>query len=59
MSRHRMFVASDKAARELGYKPGAVESALVSAVRWYGEHGYVRSGAGAKPVAEAQAAWLR
>jgi len=56
MSRHRMFVASDKAERELGYRPGAVESALASAVRWYVEHGYVRSGAGPKPVAEVQAA---
>jgi nucleoside-diphosphate-sugar epimerase len=37
-----MFVASDKAERELGYKPGAVEAALERAVRWYEEHGYVR-----------------
>ena len=28
MSRHRMFVESDKAERELGYKPGPVEAAL-------------------------------
>ena len=42
MSRHRMFVESDKAARELGYKPGAVEAALERAVRWYEEHGYIR-----------------
>lgn len=56
MSRHRMFVASGKAEKELGYKPGEVESALESAVRWYGEHGYVHGRAGAKPVAQAQAA---
>jgi len=41
MSRYRMFVASDKAARELGYAPGPVEPAFERAVRWYGEHGYV------------------
>ncbi|HXQ24852.1 MAG TPA: hopanoid-associated sugar epimerase [Candidatus Acidoferrales bacterium] len=56
MSRHRMFVASDKAEKELGYKPGAVESALERAVRWYGDHGYVHGRTGAKPVAQVQAA---
>jgi len=56
MSRHRMFVASDKAERELGFKPSAVEPALAAAVRWYEEHGYVRSRAGSKTIAQAQAA---
>jgi dihydroflavonol-4-reductase len=56
MSRHRMFVASDKAERELGYKPSAVEGALASAVRWYEEHGYVGGRAGTKQVARAHAA---
>jgi dihydroflavonol-4-reductase len=42
MSRHRMFVESDKAGRELGYRPGLIEAALERAVRWYAEHGYVR-----------------
>ncbi len=56
MSRHRMFVESDKAARELGYKPGPVEAALERAVRWYEEHGYVPSGAARKPAVRAQAA---
>jgi len=41
MSRHRMFVESDKAARELGYAPGPVEKALERAVRWYEAKGYV------------------
>jgi dihydroflavonol-4-reductase len=41
MSRHRMFVESDKAERELGYKPAPVEAALERAVRWYTDHGYV------------------
>ncbi len=55
MSRHRMFVASDKAERELGYKPGPVEAALERAVRWYGSSGYVQA-RGGKAVAHAQAA---
>jgi dihydroflavonol-4-reductase len=40
MSRHRMFVASDKAERELGYRPGSIEDALERAVRWYENQGY-------------------
>lgn len=56
MSRHRMFVESDKAERELGYRPGAIEPALERAVRWYGERGYLRGTTGTKPVAHAQAA---
>ena len=56
MSRHRMFVASDKAERELGYRPGAVEPALERAVRWYSEHGYLRGRFGTRSVTHAQAA---
>ncbi|HTU35070.1 MAG TPA: hopanoid-associated sugar epimerase [Candidatus Acidoferrum sp.] len=56
MSRHRMFVASDKAARELGYAPTSVEAALERAVRWYQENGYVRGRAAGKAVAHAAAA---
>jgi dihydroflavonol-4-reductase len=56
MSRHRMFVASDKAERELGYKPGSVEAALERAVRWYEEKGYVRGRARTKNLAQAAAA---
>jgi dihydroflavonol-4-reductase len=58
MSRHRMFVASDKAERELGYRAGPVEAALDRAVRWYEACGYVGGGRGAghRPVAHAQAA---
>jgi len=55
MSRHRMFVASDKAERELGYRAGSVELALERAVRWYEAYSYV-GGAGRKPVPHAQAA---
>jgi dihydroflavonol-4-reductase len=56
MARHRMFVQSDKAERELGYKPGPVEPALARAVNWYQEHGYVRGRAGKRPIPHAQAA---
>lgn len=55
MSRHRMFVASDKAEKELGYKPSSVEEALERAVRWYEEKGYVRGRAGNKKLAQAAA----
>jgi dihydroflavonol-4-reductase len=55
MSRHRMFVASDKAERELGYKPSSVEEALVRAVRWYEGNGYIRSRAASKKLAQAAA----
>jgi dihydroflavonol-4-reductase len=54
MSRYRMFIASDKAERELGYKPGPVEPAFEHAVRWYQDQGYVKGGA--KSSARAQAA---
>jgi dihydroflavonol-4-reductase len=55
MSRHRMFVASDRAARELGYKPGSIEAALERAVRWYEASGSVKA-RGGKRVAQRQAA---
>src|ERR1700678_4175738 len=56
MSRHRMFVASDKAARELGYAPGKIEAGLERAVRWYADHGYVPSLAASKGAAHPAAA---
>jgi dihydroflavonol-4-reductase len=56
MSRHRMFVESDKAERELGYKPTSVEAALERAVTWYQQHGYLNAGAGNKSLAQAAAA---
>jgi dihydroflavonol-4-reductase len=40
MSRHLMFVSSEKAARELGFEAGPVEAALYRAVRWFREQGY-------------------
>ena len=56
MSRHRMFVESDKAERELGYKPTPVEAALERAVRWYESHGYIRGKAASVPTVHAAAA---
>jgi dihydroflavonol-4-reductase len=56
MSRHRMFVASEKAEKELGYQAGPVEAGLERAVRWYREHGYVRVVSGFKAVEGTQAA---
>jgi dihydroflavonol-4-reductase len=41
MARHRMFVDSSKATRELGFAPGPVEQALARAVEWYRANGYV------------------
>jgi dihydroflavonol-4-reductase len=56
MSRHRMFVASDKAENELGHKPSDVEAALERAVLWYEQHGYIRGRNAVKSVAHAEAA---
>ncbi|HVB86957.1 MAG TPA: hopanoid-associated sugar epimerase [Candidatus Dormibacteraeota bacterium] len=56
MSRHRMFVATGKAERELGFAAGPVESALGRAVDWYREHGYTRNGTLAKSKVHAEAA---
>jgi len=50
MARHRMFVETSKAERELGFQPGPIAAALERAVRWYEGHGYVR-GAGGKASA--------
>jgi dihydroflavonol-4-reductase len=41
MARHKMFVKTEKARRELGFEPGPVETALERAVCWYKTHGYV------------------
>lgn len=56
MARHRMFVQSDKAEKELGYKSGPVEPALARAVNWYQQHGYIRGSASKSSIAQAQAA---
>ena len=40
MSRKKMWVRTDKAERELGYRPGPVEEALRRAVEWFRENRY-------------------
>jgi dihydroflavonol-4-reductase len=62
MSRHRMFVTTGKAERELGYVHTSIPAALERAVRWYEANGYVKGfggdtrGADAKRTAESAAA---
>jgi dihydroflavonol-4-reductase len=40
MARKKMWVKHEKAARELGYRPGPAEGALKKAVDWFRQHGY-------------------
>lgn len=42
MARHKMFVDSSKAVRELGFHPGPAEDALRRAAQWYIDHNYVK-----------------
>jgi dihydroflavonol-4-reductase len=41
MSRNRMFFSSDKARRELGYRPGPHMAGVRAAVEWFGREGYL------------------
>ncbi len=40
MARKKMFVSCEKARRELGYEPQAIDGALRRAVEWFRSHGY-------------------
>jgi dihydroflavonol-4-reductase len=40
MARHKMFVDTSRAPRDLGFAPGTPEAALERAVRWYQENGF-------------------
>jgi dihydroflavonol-4-reductase len=40
MAKKKMWVRHEKAARELGYTPGAASSALARAVDWFRQNGY-------------------
>jgi dihydroflavonol-4-reductase len=42
LARHKMFVDSSKAIRELGFQPSPLEAALERAIRWYSENGYLK-----------------
>lgn len=41
MSCNRMFFSSDKAERELGYRPGPYVAGVRAAVAWFGREGYL------------------
>jgi len=41
MSHNRMFFSSDKARRELGYRPGPHTAGLQAAIAWFGREGYL------------------
>jgi len=41
MGQKKMFVSSEKAERELGWRTIPVDNALRRAVGWFREHGYV------------------
>jgi dihydroflavonol-4-reductase len=50
MARHRMFVETSKAEREMGFHAGPVAAALERAVRWYQQNGYICGTAGKAPA---------
>ena len=41
ITRHPMYVSSDKAIRELGLPQSPIETALEKAIRWFSDHGYL------------------
>ena len=43
MARHKMFVDSSKAARDLDFQPSPLEAALERAIRWYSDNGYLKA----------------
>lgn len=50
LARYLMHVSSEKARRELGYRPSSVREALARAVDWYRRHGYVSGRAMPEPA---------
>jgi dihydroflavonol-4-reductase len=42
LARHKMFVDSSMAKRELGFQPGPLEAALERAIHWYSKNGYLK-----------------
>jgi dihydroflavonol-4-reductase len=42
MARKKMFASHGKAARELGFSPGPVDTALERAVGWFRANGYAK-----------------
>jgi len=56
IARHRMFVNTEKAGKELGFRPGSVPDALERAVRWYEANGYVGQSRASGAAADAERA---
>jgi dihydroflavonol-4-reductase len=52
LARHKMFVDSSKAGRELGFQPRPLEAALERAMRWYSENGYLKEPLTNRPARE-------
>jgi len=42
MSRKKMYFSSEKASRELGYKPQLARKAIADAVGWFEANGYLK-----------------
>ncbi|MGO8786613.1 MAG: hopanoid-associated sugar epimerase [Terriglobia bacterium] len=42
LARHKMFVDSSLATRDLGFQPGPLEGALERAIHWYSDNGYLK-----------------
>ncbi|MGA3324664.1 MAG: hopanoid-associated sugar epimerase [Terriglobia bacterium] len=55
LARHKMFVDSSKARRELGFRPGPLEAALERAIRWYSDCGYLKESLGDRAAHECAA----
>jgi len=51
MARHSMFVNTEKARAELGFRTGRLAAAFERAVRWYESNGFVRGARGADVAA--------
>jgi dihydroflavonol-4-reductase len=55
LARHKMFVDSSMAKRELGFQPGSLEAALERAIRWYSDRGYLKDSLGSRAAHECAA----
>jgi len=42
LSKKKMFFSSERAERELGFRPGPVKEALRDAVNWFQQNDYLR-----------------
>lgn len=42
LARKKMFFSSDRAIREIGYRPRPAEAAIADAISWFAQNGYLR-----------------